>query len=871
MYLLVASLAFATDPPVTSAPPPAGPEEPPPLTKNPELTGFVQAPYPEEAKAAGLEGKVGLELEIDATGKVVTVTVIRPAGHGFDEAAVEAAKQFVFSPAEDPTGPVPVIIEFDYGFVLDASTVQNAAPEAGAAATEIVNLDGDVREMGTRRPLAGFDVVLVESGETVQTDESGHYAFKNVPLGKATLKVVRPGFATVEETVDVVEGQVTSVRLWLRNLDYNTDAIVGSYARETQDVTRHTISMDEVRRIPGTFGDPVRVVQSLPGAARAPFGSGLLIIRGSDPQDSGVYVDGVRIPYIYHLGGYESVINPELVDSVDYLPGGFGVQYGRGMGGVVDVTLKKKMPDRIQVKWTTDLLDSGGVVQGSVGKENQHGFGVAARRSYIDAFIPIFAGDSGFVVKPVWWDYQARYLYQGSKNYNLSITAFGFQDDLAASTPEGYSQGTDADSQGDLGTTYSTHRLTLRFDTKVTETTKFAATASFGNDYASLVIGDSWRLTESQWIGEVRLEGQWLPSEHLKVGIGDDFLGGLADFQVDLPFNPSDFASTDPLGEREPWGYSDVQTGWGPDPYVYAEIRPLADPKKMLISPGVRMMIYDIPDELLVIGWDPRLTARWNFFGKSVVKGSIGLYHQPPQPFQSYRTDGNPVDLDAEQALSATLGFEQDVGSGFHGEIEGFYKGLSSLIVDNTNFESLDDQYFSNDGIGRVYGVEVLLRREPIDRFFGWLSYTLSRSERLDHPGDAWYPYDYDQTHNFVAVAGYNFPYDISVSTRAQYTTGNPTTDYDLGVYDVDQDSYTGFQTGAYNADRLPPYWAVNFRIDKLFTFKAWQLDLFVDVLNALHGTNPEFEIYNYDYTEKTYVTGLPLIPSPGFQAKFEF
>jgi hypothetical protein len=90
-------------------------------------------------------------------------------------------------------------------------------------------------------------------------------------------------------------------------------------------------------------------------------------------------------------------------------------------------------------------------------------------------------------------------------------------------------------------------------------------------------------------------------------------------------------------------------------------------------------------------------------------------------------------------------------------------------------------------------------------------------------------------------------------------------------VYDVDQDSYTAFPTGAYNSERLPPFWAVSARIDKLFTFKSWQLLLYVDLINALHGDNPEFEQYNYDYTEKTYFKGLPFIPSPGFEAKVEF
>ena len=95
--------------------------------------------------------------------------------------------------------------------------------------------------------------------------------------------------------------------------------------------------MEDAARIPGSFGDPVRIIQTLPGAAKAPFGSGLLIIRGSNPEDTGVYVDGVRIPIIYHLTGTSSVIAPGVIDEVEYLPGGYGVQYGRTMGGTVNI------------------------------------------------------------------------------------------------------------------------------------------------------------------------------------------------------------------------------------------------------------------------------------------------------------------------------------------------------------------------------------------------------------------------------------------------------------------------------------------------------------------------------------------------------
>ena len=419
-----------------------------------------------------------------------------------------------------------------------------------------------------------------------------------------------------------------------------------------------------------------------------------------------------------------------------------------------------------------------------------------------------------------------RSQWQGDGPDELSILVFGFQDDLIASTPPGYAQGTDPDGQGELGTTYSTHRLLLRWEHRLSDTLALNFIPAIGADYASFGLGNSWRLTQRQYMAEVRTELPWTPNAHVKVVTGVDFVGGISPFEVQLPLNPESFAETDPLAEREPWGFSDTQTGWGPDLYAFAELRPLKDPDRMVVTPGLRFDFVSIPGEYDIFAFDPRLAAKWSVFPGGRLKGSVGLYHQPPQPFESYRRDDQPVDLDFERSLATSVGWEQDIGEAAQIEVEGFYKSLDQLVVSNPDFESLDDQFFTNEGVGRAYGVEIIARHAPIGRFFGWVSYTLSRSERQDHPGEDWYLFDLDQTHIFVATGGYRLPWDIEVSAKAEYVTGNPTTPYSLGVYDVDQDTYQPYSTGAYNSERLPPYWALSGRIDKLFTFRAWQLDL---------------------------------------------
>jgi hypothetical protein len=108
-------------------------------------------------------------------------------------------------------------------------------------------------------------------------------------------------------------------------------------------------------------------------------------------------------------------------------------------------------------------------------------------------------------------------------------------------------------------------------------------------------------------------------------------------------------------------------------------------------------------------------------------------------------------------------------------------------------------------------------------------------------------------------------PYGIHASGRFSYVTGNPYTPYSLGIYDIDTDRYSAFPSGDVNSKRMAPYFALDLRIEKTWLFKSAKLDTYLELLNVVKGENPEFIDYNYDYTESRSISGLPFIPSIGF------
>ena len=415
---------------------------------------------------------------------------------------------------------------------------------------------------------------------------------------------------------------------------------------------------------------------------------------------------------------------------------------------------------------------------------------------------------------------------------------------------------------------------------------------SIGIDGTDFTLGDSTDLSQYQILAEIRAELLWSPAEALTVTSGLDFIGGNYWFDAALPINPDSFADYDPLSEREPFSIDGAGLGGGPDLYVRADVRPLPDRERMLLSAGVRANVVritgsDNPDTLFSdTAFDPRVSGRFRVTEGGALKFGAGVYHQPPLPFEIWRPEGT-TEVGFERVYTAEVGWQQQATDVIRGDVSVFYKWLDDLIVQNPDFESLESQYFVNTGVGRVYGLEAIVRKDPVGPLFGWISYTLSRSERNDDPdatpsesdatfpGDPprgdWYLFALDQTHILTAVAGYDLPRDIGVSGRVQYVTGNPYTPYSGGVYDVDQSFYYPYAAGDYNASRLPAYFAVDARVDKLFTFKTWQLELYVDMLNVVRGLNPEFELNNYDYTERSYIRSLPFIPSPGFNATFNF
>ncbi len=839
------SAAIAPQPDETPAPAPARA----PLTP-PSLTHFEHAEYPAEAARAGIESNVVLVLEIDETGKVTKAEASPRVGNGFDEAAEAAARKFVFEPAKRGARPVASRIKYLYKF-----TLARPAPEASAPAVHVPlkNLRGKVLAVGTNAPIAGATVtVRGPMGEAlaVQTDATGAWAYEDLPPATYHIAVTASLYDPDKADESVDPGKATQIVF--RLFPEAGEEVTVKGARPPREVTRETITEEEINRIPGTNGDAIRSLENLPGVARPPALLGLLIVRGSAPADTQVFVDGTAIPIIYHFGGLSAVVPTEVLDKIDFYPGNFSTEYGRAMGGVVDVGIRDPKQDgNFHGFAQVDLIDVRAMVEGPI--YGGWTFLAAGRRSYFDLWLgPLLTSlGAGVTAAPVYYDYQLLVEKKWSAKESFRVMFFGSDDKFALQ--DNTVSSTDPGLSGGLNDHTAFWRLQARYVNKVDENTELRITPAFGHDTLEFGIGTDY-LSVGEFEATLRAEVSRKLEKHVTLNVGLDWQ--YLPYQVDVrfpPFPTPGQPSTGPFLSRPAVTSSSSSTIDRPAVYADTELTPWRGGR---LVPGLRL---DYSSNSTTWDFAPRFIARQDLttgFPRTTLKGGLGIFFQPPQPQETDPVFGQQG-LKSNRATQYDVGVEQEITRHVEVSLEGYYKLLDNLVSSG----------YYNEGHGRAYGLETLLRWKPDGRFFGWLAYTLSRSQRTQPPSDVETLYQYDQTHILTVLGSYKLGRGWEFGARFRLVSGPLYTPSTYGFYDENAGSQLSLPSyPAYNT-RLPLFTQLDIRVDKTWQFKKWRLGAYLDVQNVYNRGNAEGVGYNYNFTQTSTVTGIPFLPNLGLRA----
>lgn len=836
----------------------------PQLTKAPTLTRFVEADYPADALARGEAAEVALLIDIDETGKVSKAEVSRSAGPEFDAAARAALLAFEFTAAEIDGAPAPVRIEYIYHFQpRPAAPPVEAEPDAGVPQVLPVNLKGRALERGTRDPIAGASIYLPQSNLSAEADDHGFFEVRGVPVGKVKVEVSDQRHSRFTAEVDVREGQVTELTAYLlKKLDGAFETtVVGD--RDKKEVSLRTLEKHELATVPGTFGDPLRVLQNMPGMARAPLLSGALLVRGAQSQDSQVLIDGVPIPLLYHLAGGPSVLSPSYIEQINFYPGAYGAKYGRAIAGIVDVETGAPAPKALHGQASIDLLNAGFFLETPVNPEKNWGaFSVAARHSIIDFVLPPILklttrpGQTSIIATPSYWDYQARYDLTVDGN-SFEFSAFGANDLLKVSQ-----EGSTTTQAFTLNSDQGFHRFRLRYSRKTEDGWFFYLAPTVGLTVNETDIGDTTKITSNST--DLNVCG-WAKKEvnrSLSFELGIDVNGNWFRNRFETASAPT------PDNDNPPPSVHDQTLNLLTyAAYVEMVYSPL-DRWKWI--PGLRLELYNLPSGLTP-SLEPRLATRFRLTDWATAKAAWGIYRQAPQSRELDSALGNP-DLGLAMSQQTAGGLEFQIRPKLSLDVQGFYNWRSNLVTGSSALIVRDGQTvperYHNAGTGRAYGLEVLLKQDLTERFYGWVAYTLSRSESFDAKSNVWSPVSTDQTHILTVVGSYKFDFGLEAGIRFRLTTGSPYTPVLGSTFNADTGNYSPLN-GPTNSARAGTFNQLDIRLEKQFTFKLWKFSIYLDIQNVYNAPNSERTLYDYRYAQSAPLSGLPFIPSLGLKGEF--
>jgi hypothetical protein len=794
-----------------------------PQFEPPKAIGSTDVPFPPDAPPITAPVVVTVKLLVDKDGTVQKVDLVTPAQPPWDDAVIAQTKLFKFEPATFGGKPVKVEITFTHTFEPPPPPPPPPPPgETGPARTSA--LRGRLVELGTRAPVASATVTAEVNGQkyTVDADAKGHFRLP-LPPGQANVTVYAPQHNAFIQKETLADKQELAVTYFVERDRYDPYEIVVVGEQHREEVSRITLRGAEIKQVPGTFGDPFRVIQALPGVSSVVSLLPFPVVRGSSPASTGFLIDGTRVPLLFHLLSGPSVIHPEFIDSIDFYPGGAPAMYGGYTGGIVDGRTVRAEQGSHLIDLDANLLQAGGLVKEPIAPLGAT-MTAAARYGYPGLILSLATDQASLS----YWDYQFR-LDGGNKANGWTLFAFGANDELDTVAPGADPSKPNPPLAPSLILTF--HRLDLRYhqtvgklDTTYRVVGGYDKTFSQGTDFTVWLVDPEVRTRYKVDDRLVLSAGLYGDARSLKQGSGANGNGGpLAAITKDLSTSQSGSA------------------------YVEALIRPTPD---WLIRPGVRGDVYHDktatkPDI------DPRLTVRYKLGHRDLpdvppdsddsaiwLKASAGIYHQPPRfvvplpgldemplkygLLKSYQTSlGAEVPLEHRFSLSTEAYFNYMNPTIFDLSINAATAGtaanttlLPTQVLQGTDMGNEIIQRLTTPQTGRAYGLEFLLRRQAKSGIFGWISYTLSYAER-ERMG-VWAPYDFDRTHLVNLVAGLPLRRNWDIGVRMTYESGLPAT-----------------TTAGYNTARADGYLRFDVRVDKRAVYKNWLLDFYVDITNV--------------------------------------
>lgn len=720
---------------------------------------------------------------------------------------------------------------------------------------------------------------------------SNEYGFYSLTLEQGTYTIEFSAIGLQTKSVEIVLDKDTKLNVSLEDDIKNLEGVLVTSQSRGRSISStqmgvERLSTKEIKNIPVLLGerDILKTLQLLPGIKSAGDGNSGFYVRGGAGDQNLILLDEAPVYNASHLLGFFSTFNSDAIKDMTVYKGGMPAQYGGRLSSVLDIKMNDGNNQDYNVSGGVGLISTKLNVEGPIQKDKSS-FLLTGRRTYVDMFLKLSKDSSVSNNKLYFYDLNAKLNYQLGEKDRLYLSGYFGKDMLGVGETFGI----------DWGNGTGTLRWNHIYSPKLFSNTSLI----FSNYKYNISIqsgGDDFDI-----FSKIQ---DWNLKQEYQLNAGS---------RNNLRFGVNTIYHTITPGEVIASGSSSVNSTALQKRYSWENALFISNTwkasDKINLTYGLRLSAFSIlgkgdfftiaPDGTVTdtmtytngefvktyFNPEPRIAASYVFNPRTSVKASFARNVQNLHLI-SNSTSSNPTDkwiantniIKPEISDQVSIGYYQNLfNNNYELSVETYYKTMQNQIDYRdgadifSNSDAIESQLLF--GKGRAYGIEWLLKKKA-GRFTGWLSYTLSKTERkIDGiNNNEWYNARQDRTHDVAVVASYELSKKWTISATWVFYTGDAVT-FPAGKYQVD--NRTVFYYTERNGYRMPEY----HRLDLGATWilkqkKKWSSELSFSLYNA-YGRENAYTISFRDNKEdptKTEAVRYALfkyIPSVTYNFKF--
>ncbi|MEO0042714.1 MAG: hypothetical protein RL329_2162 [Bacteroidota bacterium] len=651
----------------------------------------------------------------------------------------------------------------------------------------------------TGETLVGAHVLNYELDEqqermTLNGTSTNTYGFYSLPVKKGMIQLEFSAIGYQPKIIILDIQKDTTVHIPLNIMELQTVEINAS---KFDHVTHGMVQLpiERLKSVPTLAGeaDVLKALALTPGVSTGTEGTSGLYVRGGTPDQNLILLDGATVYNTSHLFGFLSVFNPEALKSVSLLKGNFPARYGGRLSSVVDVTMKEGNNQERKRQASIGIISSNLSWEGPIEK-GKSSYMIAGRSAYagllsLPSYSLFKSGKLNYYTNFGMYDFNAKVNFELDSRSKIFVSGYIGNDIWVSQFREGKKINKWNLSWGNQTASVRYHRILKNnlFSDVLLNFNRFNYEVT--NEYQGDANLQDLKYTNSSAVQDVAFKNKWqlvLPTSEIQFGV-----------EVNTHQFKPNFITV-----RSGVDTSSLNQIQKPvSAALYAEInKPFLD--KFQFNIGFRQALYQTQQKKY---WsaEPRLSihyqqdrelsyalsaTRMKQFIHLLTTSGVGFSNDVWVP----ATSDVPPQAAQQIALSASKKWSDAL---WELQVEAFYKtmdeqidyrrGIRFFFSENASWE----QAIEKKGIGRAYGFELFLRKQAMDstEWSGWLSYTLSKSERkfANINDGTWYPHRYDRRHQLSIVAEKRLNRKWTFSTNFILSTGHAVTMPDVAHFNL--------------------------------------------------------------------------------------